>query len=218
MRIDMQQFWTEKDFDALDKRQRAQFFNSLSGAKSANLVGTVDGQGQTNLSMVSSCVHLGANPSLMAMIIRPRAVARHTIENLIEMNHWTINHVTAPMVHQAHQTSARYPKEVSEFDAVGLTAEFKNNFVAPFVKESPLQIGLKLVRVVPIIENDTEMVIGEIKQVYFEGAALRQDGSLSINKLGTVAVTGLDHYQSLNHLVRLSYAKPSESLEELTDI
>ena len=67
----MSQFYS-KDFDQMEKFYRAKFINSLSGVKSANLVGTVDKNGQENLSIVSSAVHIGANPPLMAIVFVKR--------------------------------------------------------------------------------------------------------------------------------------------------
>ena len=207
--------WTQTDLDQMEKTARAKFVNSLSGAKSANLIGTVDKSGQSNLSIVSSCVHLGADPALMAMIMRPRAVARHTMDNIVETKVWTVNHVHASIVKAAHQTSARYPKDVSEFRAVGLTEDFRPDFLAPYVKEAKVKLGLSLVRVIHLPENDTEMVIGQIQEVYFDKSHLLEDGTLSMARTGTVAVTGLDHYHNLESLMRLSYAKPDLDLAEL---
>ena len=52
------------DIKAMDPRRRAAFMNSVSGFKSANLVGTVNAKGQTNLAIMSSAVHLGSSPPL----------------------------------------------------------------------------------------------------------------------------------------------------------
>ena len=50
----------------LGKRYRARLINSLSGFKSVNLVGTVDRQGRPNCAIVSSVIHLGADPAGLA--------------------------------------------------------------------------------------------------------------------------------------------------------
>ena len=52
----------DKDLSAMTSRQRATLVNSLSGFKSANLVGTADAAGSTNLAIMSSAVHLGSHP------------------------------------------------------------------------------------------------------------------------------------------------------------
>ncbi|MFT6737257.1 MAG: flavin reductase (DIM6/NTAB) family NADH-FMN oxidoreductase RutF, partial [Kangiellaceae bacterium] len=63
----------------LPQRTRANFINSLSGFKSANLIGTQSIEGVNNLSMVSSVFHVGANPPLIGMLIRPHTVKRDTL-------------------------------------------------------------------------------------------------------------------------------------------
>ena len=60
-----------EDIGAMASRRRAAFVNSLSGFKSANLVGSADRQGHTNLAIMSSAVHLGSHPPLLALVIRP---------------------------------------------------------------------------------------------------------------------------------------------------
>ena len=49
----------------MEPKTRARFINSLSGFKSANLIGTTDKAGNENLAIVSSVFHLGAHPPLM---------------------------------------------------------------------------------------------------------------------------------------------------------
>jgi flavin reductase (DIM6/NTAB) family NADH-FMN oxidoreductase RutF len=194
----------------LDDRYRALFINSLSGFKSANLVGTQNKQGDTNLSIVSSVFHLGANPPLIGMIMRPHSVRRDTLENILETGFYTLNHVNTDIFHQAHQASARYESNQSEFVEVGLTAVYENNIPAPFVAESKLKIGVKLVETQLLKVNNTELVIGEIVWVDVESKAVNEDGYIDIGQLNTVAVSSLDCYHEPQKLGRLSYAKPNK--------
>ena len=122
--------FTKGDIEALDKSNRTHLINSLSGFKSANLIGTQDLLGNTNLSIISSVIHLGAHPPLIGMIIRPHSVPRHTFENILQTGVYTVNQVNEAIYKQSHQTSARYDKNESEFDATGLTPEYLNNFTA----------------------------------------------------------------------------------------
>lgn len=204
------------DLAQMAPRYRARFINSLSGFKSANLVGTVDGDGRTNLSIVSSVFHLGAAPPLMGFIVRPHTVERHTLENLLETGYFTLNAVNHPHYAAAHQTSARYDRDQSEFDACGLEPRFVPGFVAPFVAQSPLRIGLRLVAHQPIALNQTELVIGEVVQVMVDDAAVQEDGYIDLEGLGVVAISGLDSYHQTDRLSRLSYAKPEHPPHRLT--
>jgi flavin reductase (DIM6/NTAB) family NADH-FMN oxidoreductase RutF len=192
----------------MEQRQRAHLVNSVGGFKSVCLIGTVDVLGNTNLAIFNSIVHIGANPPLISFIMRPDSVERHTLSNILSIGYYTINHLNVEIYKKAHQTSARYPKEVSEFDATGLTPEFKNNFNAPFVFESNIQLGIEFKERVNLTINNTIMIIGEIKEMYFPNNCLQDDGFLDIEKAGTIACSGLDSYHFTNRLERLTYAKP----------
>lgn len=202
-------------FVDLDKRFRTHFINSLSGFKSVNLVGTKSEKTGLNLSIVSSVIHLGANPALMGFIMRPASVPRHTYENIIETGSYTFNHVLPEFYKKAHQTSARYPKEVSEFEATGLTPEFLEDFYAPYVKESRLKIGMNFLEAMPIQLNGTILMIGEIAEVIYPEECQLEGGFLDIAKAGTVTCSGLDSYHTTNKLARLSYAKRDKVVEEI---
>ena len=192
----------------MEQRKRAQFINSISGFRSVALIGTTDTQGQTNLAIFSSIVHIGSNPPLLSFIMRPDSVERHTLTNIMDTGFYTINHINADMYEKAHQTSARYPKNVSEFDAAQLTPVFKNDFVAPFVAESQIQIGMEFRERIEININQTSMIIGEIKFVHYPTSCLLEDGFIDIEKAGTITSTGLDSYHTTQVLKRLEYAKP----------
>jgi flavin reductase (DIM6/NTAB) family NADH-FMN oxidoreductase RutF len=192
----------------MEKRKHAAFVNSLSGFKSASLIGTVDAKGNTNLSIFSSVIHLGSNPALIGIISRPSATGRHTLENILETSYFTINHINAAIYRQAHQTSARYDKHVSEFEATGLTPEFHKNFVAPYVKESNIKYGLSFAEKHELKINDTVLIIGKVEEVFVPEKCLLPDGAIDIEAAETIAISGLDSYHTTKRLSRLTYAKP----------
>ncbi len=205
---------SDADFIKWHERKRAHFINCLSGFKSANLLGTQDKAGNTNLAIVSSVVHLGASPALIGMVIRPHTVPRHSFENLLETGFYTLNHVNSAMVEKAHLTSARFDKLESEFTASGLHVE-EAGFAAPYVKESKLKMGVKFISTQTLL-NGTEFVIGEIKEVIVSDEnALSEDGFVDLHALDTVAVTGLDSYHKASPGTRYAYAKPDEKVTPL---
>lgn len=199
---------SQTDIHDMGQRYRVNLINSLSGFKSANIIGTADAEGRTNLSIVSSVFHVGASPPLMGMIMRPHTVVRDTLRNIKENGEYTINHVPTTHFKQAHQTSARYPQNRSEFDACGFSVEKSNSLAAPYVAESLIKIGL-IARQVSLIElNSTELVIGEIVELSIAENLISADGYIDIEKGQSVCVSGLDSYHATARLDRLSYAKP----------
>jgi flavin reductase (DIM6/NTAB) family NADH-FMN oxidoreductase RutF len=151
-----------EDIGAMAARRRAAFVNSLSGFKSANLVGSADSQGRTNLAIMSSAVHLGSDPPLLALVIRPGGEERHTLANILATGRYSINHVRGAFVESAHQTAARYDREISEFSATGLTPRWHPDFSAPLVAEAAVSLGLELREHQQLAINRTHLVIGEI--------------------------------------------------------
>lgn len=206
---------TRQEIAGMDKRFRTNFINSLSGFKSANLVGTADVHGISNLCIVSSVFHVGANPPLLGMIMRPHTVTRDTLKNIKDTKEFTINHVNSSMVRQAHQTSARYPSDVSEFDAVGLS-QYKSTLLnAPYVEESKVRIGMQLRSIQEIVLNKTELVIGEIIEVQMDNKYVLEDGFIELEPMNGVVVSGVDAYHSTQTIDRLSYAKPDASASSI---
>lgn len=199
----------------MEKQERVHFANSLGGFKSVGLIGTQNKAGQTNLAIVDSIIHIGSNPPLFGMIFRPGVVERHTLENILETNFYTINHINESIFKQAHQTSARYGKEISEFEVTNLNHEYKNGFFAPFVTESHVQLALEFKQKTELSINNTVLIIGEVKAVYFPEDCLQKDGFLDIEKAESITCSGLDSYHKTTQIDRLSYAKPNKTITSL---
>ncbi len=197
-----------KDIEEMEQRYRATFINSLGGFKSVCMIGTKNSSHQTNLAVFNSVVHIGANPPLIGFVARPAVTQRHTLENILDTGYYTINHITPAIYKRAHQSSARYDRQVSEFDAVHLETEYINEFAAPFVKESLVKFGVAFKEKVDFTINGTSFIIGEIMQVHFPENILEPDGFLHLEGAGTLTCSGLDSYHTTQLLGRLPYAKP----------
>jgi flavin reductase (DIM6/NTAB) family NADH-FMN oxidoreductase RutF len=199
---------TESDLLAMETRYRAALINSLGGFKSVVLIGTTNAAGQANLAIFSSFFHLGANPALCGIIVRPDVQPRHTLNNIMETKSYTINHLNESIYRQAHQTSARYGADESEFGQTGLTSKFIEGQHAPFVHESHIQFACEFVQRVDIELNGTILIVGKIVYISLPENAICTDGFIDIEQAGTVTCSGLDSYHTTKKLSRLTYAKP----------
>ena len=151
-----------EEINKMDRFYRANFINALSGFKSAQLIGTKSESGVENLAVFQNIVHLGADPALIGCINRPIEATPHTLSNIEKTGFFTINAIQAKQIQQAHQTSAKYPENISEFAATGFTPVYKNEFFAPYVNESTVQCGLELIEIIPIKHNRTFLIIGKV--------------------------------------------------------
>ena len=204
---------SRKDIDGMDKIPRLKLINSLSGFKSANLIGTVSETGIENLAVFSSVFHLGSNPPLLGCILRPKSVPRHTYDNLKAMGWYTINHINEGIYQQAHQTSGKYRKDISEFDVVNLTPEYSKDCKAPYVKEANIRIGMKYIEEHLIEANGTYMIVGSIEELILPKDCFEGDGFFDIEKAGTLTISGLDAYHRTERIGKLDYVRVEESVK-----
>ncbi|MDB4508120.1 flavin reductase family protein [Akkermansiaceae bacterium] len=199
---------TTEDYENIEKLARVQLATTLPGPKPICLVGTRSRNGVSNLAPFSSITHLGSSPLLIGMVTRPATVDRHTLQNILDTNSWTLNQVTADIYKQAHQCAARYPTGTSEFEATGLSETSRENIHAPFVKECAIRYALELEEIIDIRANDTKLIVGKVVQIELPDGSLGEDGTLDLAGLDSVASTALDTYFSIQSLGRLPYAKP----------
>ncbi len=203
----MSKHFSLSELQTWDRFTRANFINSLSGFKSLSLIGTVNSNGVSNLAVFSNIVHLGADPALIGFVNRPLSAAPHTLTNIQETGFYTVNLVTESIYKQAHQTSAKYPDGVSEFEMTGLTEQFRDGCSAPFVAESPVQYLLKLEQVIPIELNGTFFVIGSLQEAYVPAEIKEEDGFLDLAKAGIITSLGTSGYYKTDKIDNLPYAK-----------
>lgn len=198
------------DILQLEKYHRISLINKISGLRSANLLGTKNEKGITNLAIFNSVIHVGANPPLLGFLMRPITVERHTYSNIKNSGLFTINQVNESIHQKAHQTSAKFGPEESEFEKCGLAEEYIGDFSAPFVQESKIKIGLSFVEEQNIQANGTVFIVGQIEQLTIDSDSLNDEGDVLHEELKTVAISGLDSYYSCQKLGRYSFARPNE--------
>lgn len=202
--------FTRDQIDAFEHIYKINLMNSISGFKSANLIATKSKSGIPNVAVFSSVVHYGSNPPILGFVLRPTTVPRNTYENIKETGLYTINHIHTNIIEEAHHTSAKYPLDVSEFDKTNLVEEYKDNFLAPYVTGSPVQIGMEYLEEYYIKANDTILVLGKVIDLYIDDALLTYDGFVDLTKGNVAAINGLDGYVVPSSVKRLTYQRPKE--------
>ncbi|MBN2647283.1 MAG: flavin reductase [Thiotrichales bacterium] len=203
------------NLDALELPQKIQLINACTGIKPANLLGSQNANGQTNLALFSSVVHLGSNPPLIGLVLRPDNGHRHSYQNMLQTGVYSLNAVDAVWSDKAHHTAANFLIEQSEFEQVGLSTHYYPNFAAPFVAESPLHIGLKFVQEIPIPLNQTRLLIGEVQLLAVNQNALDSEGRINLQTLNISGISGLDSYYQLQRSALYPMPKTDEKPNNL---
>jgi flavin reductase (DIM6/NTAB) family NADH-FMN oxidoreductase RutF len=202
--------YNKKTIAELDRVNRIKLINSVTGIKPANLIGTLNKQGDTNLAIFSSLIHLGSDPAILGLISRPlTSEVGHTYSNIKESGYYTINHIHPEFIKNAHYTSAKFSKEVSEFERCKLTEEYINDFNAPFVKESNFKIGMKFKEAIDIKANGTILIIGEVQYLIIPDTAVI-DGDIDLEASDSIGISGLNSYYTLKKTGTFPYVNVDE--------
>jgi flavin reductase (DIM6/NTAB) family NADH-FMN oxidoreductase RutF len=201
---------TKEDLLTQEPRYRAKFINSLAGLKQAFLIGTQSHEGQTNLAIFNSLIHIGANPPLWGFICRPDTVKRDTLNNILNTNYYTFNYISSIDFEKAHQTSAKYETEISEFKACGFTEQYVHTHHAPFALEAKVKIAMKFQQKIDITINNTILVIGSIEHIIINEDIISEDGFVALEEENILGSVGLDAYYKSECIGRLSYAQPNQ--------
>jgi flavin reductase (DIM6/NTAB) family NADH-FMN oxidoreductase RutF len=209
----MQHFNTD-EIQGLSKLYRLNLINSITGYKSANMIGTKSNSGEENVAIFSSITHLGSSPALLHFTLRPNTVPRDTYKNIKENNVFTVNHVSLGQIEQAHHTSAKYDENISEFDQTQLESEYRLDCHAPFVKGSPIGLGCRYLNEYNIKENGCVLIIAAIEHVFVDDQLLQEDGWVKLELGEVVAINGLDGYALPQLQKRLEYARPNEIIKK----
>lgn len=207
---------TRQDIEQMERFKRANLINSMTGIKPANLIATKSEDGYPNVGIFSSVVHLGSDPAVIGFVMRPQDEnPRDTYLNIKATGFYTVNHVPTTMIENAHFTSAKFPKEQSEFEYCGFEEQYIGGFHAPFVKESPLKFGLELVDEIPIKVNNTILMIGKVQHLIFPDEAMSETGQLNLETLDSAGISGLDGYYNLTKIGQFPYAHLKDVPEKL---
>lgn len=202
--------------DAMAKIPRLNLINSVTGYKSANLIGTCSNEGILNVAIFSSITHLGSNPALLGFMIRPIATTpRDTYTNIKDNQYFTVNHITSAMIADAHHTSSAYEPGISEFDKTNLESEFLDGQKVPFVKNSPVRLLCKYVNEYPIVENGCIHLIASIEKIYVEDELIQKENWVRLDLAEVVTINGLDGYCVPNLIDRFEYARPNQPAKSM---
>ncbi len=202
--------YNKNDLKKLDRKYRLNLINSITGIKPANLVGTRSKDNQDNVAIFSSLVHLGSNPAHLGLVMRPQEhTIKDTYANITETGYYTVNQISKDFIKKAHYTSAKLPKEHSEFDMMNLEREIKEDFWAPFVTCSFLKIGMELIEVISL-PNGCIFIVGEIILAQVPDESVNEKGQIDLTKFDAVGIGGLNTYYRLEKIAEFPYIRNNQ--------
>lgn len=156
-------------------------------------VSTVGEKGIFNLAPFSAYGMVSTRPMVVAFSISSNrdGVKKDTLRNIEATKEFVINVVTEDLAEAMNKTSAPYPRDVSEFEKVGLTPAKADIVKAPMVAESPIKLECRVLQILEFGATPTltSLVIAEVLRVhiadqFYDKASKRLTGLRAIARLG----------------------------------
>lgn len=162
-------------------------------------VGTVDGEGRSNLSPFSFFNAFGVNPPIICFspaYSGKTGAPKDTLLNILETKECTVSVVTYDLVRQASLSSAPYERGVDEFVKAGLTKSPSTIVKAPGVKESPFIMEAKLLQHIDFggKHGSANMLICEVLLIHVSESVMTEKGQIDPRKIDLVARLGGPFY------------------------
>ena len=130
------------DFRTLGPRERYKLMIGAIVPRPIALVTTLSPQGIPNAAPFSFFNCLSADPPILALGVEnhPDMRFKDTARNIRETEVFTVNIVSRAIAEAMHVTAAKFPPEIDEIAAAGLTARPGSAVPCPWMAEAPADI------------------------------------------------------------------------------
>jgi len=161
---------------------------------------TVDAAGRVNAAPFSSFNYVAHSPPMLGVNIGSRAgELKDTARNLVDSRECVVNVATEATLEVMHKTSADYPPEVSETEALGIALAPSRFVKPPRIAASPIQMECRLERAITLGRGVNTLYIVEI--VAFHLSPEIFDGRrVDSAKMRPVARLGGPYYAALGEI------------------
>lgn len=181
-------------------------FNTLVAPRPIGWISTISGSGVANLAPFSYFNGVSADPAMVMFAPHGRTPGtdKDTWRNLTEVPEFVVNIVSADLKDAMNQSSADYPEEIDEFDAINLAQ-------APSVKVRPPRLAAAKAALECLVfqtvdlpigadGRDGHVVIGQVVGIHIDDTLINTDGSVDQLALAQVARLGRSDYLSVERI------------------
>lgn len=178
----------------------AALYRFLTGAVAPRPVAwitTLGADGTVNAAPFSWYNSVCADPPMVMAAIawHPDGRPKDTLRNILASKEFVVNVVPRRLLERMVATSADYPPDVSEAEALGLATAPSRKVRPPRLADSPIHLECRLEREVRLGHKaDTSLVLGEVVHIGADDSVLDARGNPDPGKLTLVARMGASWY------------------------
>lgn len=189
------------DPNTLSGRDAYRLMTSFVVPRPIAWVGTRSPLGVDNLAPFSYFMGVSARPMLLAFSVARAGEGRvkDTASNILATQVLTVSIASEALLDPMHRSSSRFPAEVSEFEATGLTPVDGVAVAAPRPAEAPVSMECTLHKVMDL--GSVHLFIVEVQHIHLQDAILREDGTVDEAKLRPIGRLGPGGYAGLGSIL-----------------
>jgi flavin reductase (DIM6/NTAB) family NADH-FMN oxidoreductase RutF len=169
-------------------------------------VTTLTGQGRVNLAPFSAFTFCSHKPPMVAISIGHRAgELKDTGHNLLRDGEFVVNIADRSMTEALHASSAHYPPDESEAEALGLATTPSSLVKPPRLSAAPASLECRLHTSLALGDEGNRLVIGEVLRFHIADHLIR-NGKVETRELDPIARLGGPKYATLGEILTLAPA------------
>ncbi|MEV6267710.1 flavin reductase family protein [Kribbella sp. NPDC051936] len=189
--------------EAVGRREFYALLNSVVVPRPIAWVSSLSAGGVLNLAPHSFFTVSSVQPPMVQFTSVGR---KDSLNNVEATREFVVNFAAEHLYEQVNASGTNFPPEVSEFEAIGVTAEPSRTVAVPRVAESPVALECTLHTTLEL--GDCTLVIGQVRHLAIDETML--DGNHpDIHRLRPLARLGKDEWTTLGEvrsITRIRYS------------
>jgi flavin reductase (DIM6/NTAB) family NADH-FMN oxidoreductase RutF len=186
------------DPEAVGRREFYALLNSVVVPRPIAWVSSLSAAGVLNLAPHSFFTVSSVQPPMVQFTSVGR---KDSLNNVEATREFVVNFAAEPLYEQVNASGTNFPPEISEFEAIGVTAEPSRTVAVPRVAESPVALECTLHTTLAL--GDCTLVIGQVRHLAIDEAVLDGDHP-DIHRLRPLARLGKDEWTTLGEVRSIS--------------
>jgi flavin reductase (DIM6/NTAB) family NADH-FMN oxidoreductase RutF len=160
--------------------------------------------GKVNAAPFSCYTFVSSVPPMVAISCgRKHGTPKDTVANAIAAGEFVLNVVSEEMLAPMHRSSAEFPPDVSEVDALGIAVEPGRLVQAPRVVGAPVSLECRTEQVLEFGQLRTQLLIGEVVMFHVRDDCYR-DGRIETAAVKPLARLGGPYYARLGEILHMT--------------
>ncbi|NQV55843.1 MAG: flavin reductase family protein [Rhodospirillales bacterium] len=196
-------------------------FKSCVVPRPIGWISSLSPDGVANLAPYSQFQNLSFNPPYVMFSANEGVDNRgrkDSVVNVEQTGEFVWNMATYDLREAVNISARDFPPDVDEFEAAGVTKAASLTVKAPRVAESPVHFECEYyttLRLPGLGKNGggaADMVIGHVKLIHVDDAALDENGKLDIPRLKPIARLGYYDYTYVEHVFEMKIPGASQGM------